>query len=480
MKKLFFTLGVICTCLSLPVHSLVALTASVSTNDDWVDMVTSPGAYTHVRDGNIQSLSPEEYVNRYRAMLGLPPLTISSLLRQSAQNHTNYQNTHGVYEGNAHGENPTLSLFTGEDPAERCDTVGYTGSCSEVQAYGTGDFYAGIDGWMMTPFHRMGLLSPYISEIGCASSGRWFVCDMGMIGSLSAEDFPETILYPADGQVIGTSFPVYETPNPYPGYEGETIGPTLMFWRLFDGITGTPKISLYNLTDKKSIPTILSIDTTNLYAMGALLFNPLEPLALNHEYAVRVYDASLVAAYDQHWTFKTQKSSNVDFPNADQTITYDAHVAWADPAGEEYLVSVPSTEIDALIDRLQGDIMLAVDHFGEAWYIDPVSRARYYLKDGPTAYEFLRTFGLGITDSDLATIPSEDDATGGGELAEKLSGRILLQVEEHGEAWYVNPSDLKRYYMENGEEAYRMMRELSVGTMMMWISGIPVGGVQWK
>lgn len=49
------------------------------------------------------------------------------------------------------------------------------------------------------------------------------------------------------------------------------------------------------------------------------------------------------------------------------------------------------------------------------------------------------------------------------DLSTKLKGRILLQVESHGEAWYVNPKDAKRYYMANGSEAYNIMRTLGVG-----------------
>lgn len=49
------------------------------------------------------------------------------------------------------------------------------------------------------------------------------------------------------------------------------------------------------------------------------------------------------------------------------------------------------------------------------------------------------------------------------ELSSKLKGRILLQVESKGEAWYVNPKDSKRYYMANGSEAYNIMRNLGVG-----------------
>jgi micrococcal nuclease len=49
------------------------------------------------------------------------------------------------------------------------------------------------------------------------------------------------------------------------------------------------------------------------------------------------------------------------------------------------------------------------------------------------------------------------------DLTSKLKGRILLQVESRGEAWYVNPRDGKRYYMANGYEAYNVMRTLGVG-----------------
>lgn len=48
-------------------------------------------------------------------------------------------------------------------------------------------------------------------------------------------------------------------------------------------------------------------------------------------------------------------------------------------------------------------------------------------------------------------------------LSDTLKGRILLQVESKGEAWYVNPKDGKRYYMPDGSAAYIMMRNLGVG-----------------
>jgi len=168
-----------------------------------------------------------------------------------------------------------------------------------------------------------------------------------------------------------------------------------------------------------------------------------------------------------------------------------------------------------LTNRLLGRILLQVEEKGEAWYLDIDSKKRYYLKDGPVAYEAMRKFGLGITDADIEKIPvgfedrfedvdtdgdgladkleeaigtdkfhedtDRDGYTDGEEvrggydafgpdkmiyddaLAEKLKGRILLQVESMGEAWYINPEDGKRYYMKDGESAYQIMRFLSLG-----------------
>lgn len=53
-------------------------------------------------------------------------------------------------------------------------------------------------------------------------------------------------------------------------------------------------------------------------------------------------------------------------------------------------------------------------------------------------------------------------------------GRILLDVESKGEAWYVNPANLKRYYMENGAAAYRIMSKLGLGASASSLKLIPI------
>jgi len=48
-------------------------------------------------------------------------------------------------------------------------------------------------------------------------------------------------------------------------------------------------------------------------------------------------------------------------------------------------------------------------------------------------------------------------------LSNKMKGKILLQVESHGEAWYVDPKTSEKHYMADGNSAYSVMRNLGIG-----------------
>lgn len=109
-------------------------------------------------------------------------------------------------------------------------------------------------------------------------------------------------------------------------------------------------------------------------------------------------------------------------------------------------------------DRVKGHILLQVEKHGEAWYVDPVTAKRYYMKDGPTAYQMMRSFGLGVTEKDYASMEA-----GSYTLKNKLRGRIVLRVHKLGEAYYIHPETLKMHYLQNGDEAYRVMRLYSLG-----------------
>lgn len=192
-----------------------------------------------------------------------------------------------------------------------------------------------------------------------------------------------------------------------------------------------------------------------------------------------------------------------------------------------FVVSVKSYAYDnSLVSRLNGYILLQVESHGEAWYVSPVDQARIYMRDGFVAYDVMANLGLGITNADLAKIrvgaedrfecidsdgdalcdkleeglgtdPLNPDSDKDGyndrlevlnnynplganklnfdqSLADRLRGRIVLQVESHGEAWYINPQNGLRYYMPDGPAAYQIMRFLSLGITNNDLAQIPI------
>ncbi|OGF26272.1 hypothetical protein A2303_03690 [Candidatus Falkowbacteria bacterium RIFOXYB2_FULL_47_14] len=178
-----------------------------------------------------------------------------------------------------------------------------------------------------------------------------------------------------------------------------------------------------------------------------------------------------------------------------------------------------------LADKLSGRILLQVEENGEAWYVGPEDKMRYFLGRPADAFALMREQGIGITDANLNRIPvglmeacatetrqcpvpaSPDtdndslpddlevalgtdtmkaDTDGDGfddkhELANgfnylgsgvmpvnldftgRQKGKIFLAVERNGEAWYVNPADGKRYFLGRPADAFALMRSLGLG-----------------
>ncbi len=121
----------------------------------------------------------------------------------------------------------------------------------------------------------------------------------------------------------------------------------------------------------------------------------------------------------------------------------------------------------ALANKLSGRILLSVQENGEAWYVYPENNRRYFLGRPNDAFSIMRELGLGISQEDWQKIPEindEDDKEGIDlDLTKRLAGRIVLQVEENGEAWYINPLNLRKYFLGRPADAFSIMRELGLG-----------------
>ncbi|MBI4252555.1 hypothetical protein HY623_00015 [Candidatus Uhrbacteria bacterium] len=128
-----------------------------------------------------------------------------------------------------------------------------------------------------------------------------------------------------------------------------------------------------------------------------------------------------------------------------------------------------------LSNRLSGRILLQVEDKGKAWYVEPTTKERAYLGKPADAFRVMRELGLGITNADLDRIAASDnEKSGDTKFARKLAGKIVLQVQAHGEAWYINPTNLKRYYLGRPADAFSVMRGLGLGISNADITTISV------
>lgn len=136
------------------------------------------------------------------------------------------------------------------------------------------------------------------------------------------------------------------------------------------------------------------------------------------------------------------------------------------------------TRAASLAEQTSGLILLQVERNGEAWYVYPTSLTRFYLGRPFDAFNIMRRQGLGITNENLSKIPraGTNDGPGDMKLRKQVSGIILLQVERNGEAWYVYPPTLERYYLGRPNDAFDIMRQLGLGISNDNIAQIPVDG----
>jgi hypothetical protein len=126
---------------------------------------------------------------------------------------------------------------------------------------------------------------------------------------------------------------------------------------------------------------------------------------------------------------------------------------------------------NSLLGRVKGRVLLQVESRGESWYVNPKDSKRYYLANGEEAFKIMRYLGIGISNKNLDRIKNDPV------FARKNAGKIFLQVEANGEAWYVGPKDNKLYYLQDGRAAYQIMRQLSLGVTNADLKKIEAGNL---
>lgn len=117
--------------------------------------------------------------------------------------------------------------------------------------------------------------------------------------------------------------------------------------------------------------------------------------------------------------------------------------------------------------NLNGRILLQVQDLGQAWYVNPLNGERYYLGRPIDAFNLMRTFGLGVSNNDLSGFLRNGSPV-------YLSGRILLQVQDKGQAYYIDPVSLKLFFLGSPTNAFEVIRQKGLGITNVDLARIPL------
>ena len=118
------------------------------------------------------------------------------------------------------------------------------------------------------------------------------------------------------------------------------------------------------------------------------------------------------------------------------------------------LAFLPSAGLAQGASTWSGYILLQVEKNGEAWYVYPKDEKRYFLGRPADAFNIMKKLSLGAPHQFI-----EETRV----FPERLAGRILLDVEQNGEAYYIHPETRKKHYLDRPKDAFQIIRRQGQG-----------------
>ncbi len=266
----------------------------------------------------------------------------------------------------------------------------------------------------------------------------------------------------------------------------------------------------YHSTMKGEIPNYHDDYAFSDIAELGLLFENIKDLNLNQK---KYFNKPINKSRDEHFRI-INKDNKISINNKSYSMIADQVQGDFTIMSNERSNIYTDRDTEKMYLRLKGKIILKVEDFGKAYYINPKVKTIYYLGKSRDALAIMREQGVGITNTDLEKIPiGVRDLSGADQDGDRLSdmfedaigtdktnkdtdgdgyddktevlnsyspkgnsktvhdthfagnhrGKIFLQIESRGEAWYVNPADGKRYFLGRPVDALAVMRNLGIG-----------------
>ena len=199
-----------------------------------IDPYTAPNSRRAANE--TVELRVKRLVDRYRAAVGLPAVTLDAKLSKGCMEHAEYmrlnKDTDAMAGLNAHQQRPKLRGASAAGAA--------CGKAADL-FFGVSDLEVAVDGWMATLYHRRPILSPTLERIGVGYAKLRDGSYMAALMFVDSHSVDVTgkwpVEYPADNQSgvpleFGSEFP-----NPVPG-GGRAGYPITIQFPPYDKVTG--------------------------------------------------------------------------------------------------------------------------------------------------------------------------------------------------------------------------------------------------
>ncbi len=128
----------------------------------------------------------------------------------------------------------------------------------------------------------------------------------------------------------------------------------------------------------------------------------------------------------------------------------------------------------SLTSSYAGKFIIQSESYDRLWYVDPVEKTRYVLKNSADIMEFFRQKATGISNKDLAKIKTTAKGAYNAKLTNRFKGQFLLAVESKGEIWYVDPVTGVRTSFKDGQAAYDFFTKQGTKLKNKDLTKIPV------
>ena len=109
------------------------------------------------------------------------------------------------------------------------------------------------------------------------------------------------------------------------------------------------------------------------------------------------------------------------------------------------------------------------------WYVNPKDSKNNSLGKPADAFAILKKLGIGISNANLAKIPRNGTKDKGDQtMMNRLKGKILIQTQGKGEAWYVHLGHGKAVFLGTPSNAFKVLKKLGKGINNANLNKVPV------